>query len=420
MLKKILLLSPFLFLSIILCTHKSADSRPTIPPFESTGGPGQQTCARSGCHAGSQNNNTASLQIFFDEPELKYEAGVTYDMSVTVMDATKIKWGFQMVAFNTNNESTGAFLSDSNPPVIVRLDNNTNIEYVSHFIAPDCNFADCPEEGQYTFPFQWTAPTSGVFGDIAFYAASMAANANNSPTGDALALNNLTITPKNVSTPPLMVHAKILLEGSYLNNGLMHTNLASNLPTIQPFDSLPWNYMGTEQINGIPAGTTDWLLVELWNDLTAPNPIAQQAVLVREDGVLIDVAGNEGIGFTGIPDGNYFLLIRHRNHLDVMTSNAIALPNTAAQRYDFTTAPTQALGTNQLVDLADGRFALKAGDIDGNGIVSVNDFNTLQEEIGTNDNYAISDLNGDQEVTVDDFNVYQNNASAIGVTTVRY
>lgn len=220
---------------------------------------------------------------------------------------------------------------------------------------------------------------------------------------------------------PTVLQAKIFLEGPYLGSGLMATTLLENnlIPLTQPYNRTPWNYNGAETVTTIPANVTDWILVEIRDTSPDCNLITQQAAFLRNDGMLIDVDGSVGVLIDGlVPATDYNVLIRHRNHLAVLSADAINIPTAIA--YDFTTAQGQALGGNQLADLGDGSWGMYAGDFDSNGVITVADFNFYQTEVSQINVYADGDGNLDRAVTVADFNKYQPNASVIGIAKVRY
>ncbi|MGB0929798.1 MAG: hypothetical protein ACPGVB_03420 [Chitinophagales bacterium] len=220
----------------------------------------------------------------------------------------------------------------------------------------------------------------------------------------------------------LVADLKLVLEGAYnANTGEMNTFLrAKNLvPLSQPFNELPWQYEGIERVDSLifmPFNVVDWVLVELRNEADT-SLVAQKAAWLLSDGSVMDVSGRKGVLFEDIaPNDSYFLLVRHRNHLDVLSSIAVTLPNT----YDFTSASNQAAGNGQLVAVSENVFALKAGDVDGNGIVSIEDFNGYQTQQAFLNEYAESDLSMDGLVSVKDYNAYRLRASELGIFVVRY
>lgn len=226
-----------------------------------------------------------------------------------------------------------------------------------------------------------------------------------------------------VNIAPIRVKVKVLLEGMFNENGSTISLLDKGLlPNQQPYNIFPWNYAGTESANTslLPPNTVDWVLVE------ARNPNNKFEVLDRTAGLLLSngnivAADNptQDVVLCNLQHGeNYHLVVRHRNHLDIMSSTAITLPNTFS--YDFTLAVNQAEGTNQLVNVGTSGFAMRLGDVNGDGVMTLLDFNTLMGEISQLNQYLSADFNFDGHVVVRDFNAYQKNASAIGVEEVRY
>lgn len=228
------------------------------------------------------------------------------------------------------------------------------------------------------------------------------------------------------ATPPQRAFAKVFLEGAYRSGTTppLDNSLATSgtLPLNQTYSTAPWNYMGSESVATLPTNAVDWVLVELRDPTNFNVVVEQKAALLLDDGSLQDADGLAGVAFnTLVANGStdYHLVVRHRNHLDVLSANAITLPNTAATAYDFSSAMNQALGAAQMVEIETGVYALYAGDIDGRGVINVKDFNEYVDEIG-NSGYLQSDCNFDQNNTIIDFNFYRPNSSIIGVNQIRY
>lgn len=247
---------------------------------------------------------------------------------------------------------------------------------------------------------------------------------NISGYGNNLYLDNISI--QGTYSPPVAVKVKALLQGAFNPaTGNMTTNLAASnlMPLSQPFNRNPWNYAGTESVANIaqlPAGATDWVLVEARNSSNPNEIIAQKAAIMLNNGTLRDAVGStDAITFTGLTPGtNYYIAVKHRNHIPVLSTNAIQLPNTNA--YDFTASETSAANIRQLVQVAAGKYALWAGDFDGNGVVTVHDFNYYTPQIATLPQYADGDLNLDGVVNSTDFDLYRLNSTQVGVSEIRY
>lgn len=88
----------------------------------------------------------------------------------------------------------------------------------------------------------------------------------------------------------------------------------------------------------------DWVLVELRNASTPTSIVATRAALLQRDG---DVVAEDGISPIALlaPAGSYYVAVRHRNHLGVMTAAPVAL-NGAAYPIDLTDGSVAVFGTN--------------------------------------------------------------------------
>ncbi len=214
----------------------------------------------------------------------------------------------------------------------------------------------------------------------------------------------------------LKVKAKVFLEGAQPTSGQMSTTLNSNLPSAQPYNTAPWNYNGSETVSGtMPSNIVDWVLVEA-SDANF-NVLEKRAALLRNDGVLLDTDGTVGVNFSSLVTGSsYHLTIRHRNHLAVVSSNMVSLPN--GSNYDFSATANVLSGNSQLAT-SNGIRCLHAGDCNADGIISIADFNGFLDNL-SNNGYDNSDFSLDNTVSTGDFNLFRPNASVIGVREVRF
>jgi len=237
--------------------------------------------------------------------------------------------------------------------------------------------------------------------------------------------SNFTAPPITFQTLAIVtVDVKIFLEGAYnTTTGFMHSALASNflIPATQIFNQSPWSYTGTETANALSINVVDWVLVELRSAANRQIIVAQKAGLLLTTGRIIDVDGvTNGLLFDLQSNDDYYIVVRHRNHLDVMSATDVSIVN-GELPYDFTTNSTQSLASQQLKAVGNGSFALHTGDCDGNGIINISDFNAYEGDFSTIDDYtAQGDFNLDGSVLIGDFNAYRPNASVIGVQEIRY
>jgi hypothetical protein len=165
------------------------------------------------------------------------------------------------------------------------------------------------------------------------------------------------------------VAAKAFLQGAYIQNtGLMKDSLRQKkyLPLGQPYKNLgTFAYNGTETTTQIvldKAGAEaviDWVLVELRDTDNPKTIIARQAGLLQRNGMIVAPNGVDALTFDIVPR-NYYVAIRHRNHLGVMTAVAYDL-NSTPTLIDFTVTTTANYGTHSQKQTTDGRRALWAG-----------------------------------------------------------
>ncbi|OWY18998.1 hypothetical protein C7N43_37100 [Sphingobacteriales bacterium UPWRP_1] len=231
----------------------------------------------------------------------------------------------------------------------------------------------------------------------------------------------------STTTTQVTVKVKVFLQGCYnATTGSMNTNLRNSnlLPLTQPFNRPPWNYTGTESVataSAIPTNAVDWVLLEARNASDNYVVAETKACFLLSNGELADVSGtpSNGVNFNTLTtNGSYFLSVKTRNHLAVMSANTVSVPNSTI--LNLTQTANVMGGAPQLANMGGGIYAMLAGDMDGNGTVTVTDFNFFQQEMSIINNYVDSDCNMDKNVTVADFNLYSPNMSKIGVAQVRY
>lgn len=196
-------------------------------------------------------------------------------------------------------------------------------------------------------------------------------------SGGLTASKTFTIKVLNrVADDGVKLQMRAFLQGAYDDKaGLMSTdlNLLNLLPTNQPYQAAPFNYAGTETLSTLVKENTDhraavdWVLVEL---RLSPTTIASsRAVIIQRDGNLVDAqTGSSTLHFANVKAGNYYVSVRHRNHLGVMSASPLGLSNTD-KLVDFTLSSTAVKGTE--TRYIDGALALLwVGDINGSNTLT--------------------------------------------------
>jgi hypothetical protein len=196
----------------------------------------------------------------------------------------------------------------------------------------------------------------------------------------------------------------IFLEGPYdLYNDAMQTGLhsAGLLPLSQPYNIIPWNYPGTEQVTNVPTGVVDWVLVELRDAIDASSAnelttISLQAAFLLGDGSVRALDGVSLLSLGGLTvQHNLFCIIRHRNHLDVMSSTGLVLAG-GVYAYDFSDDMTKAYGSSagyKQLNMTPPRFGMIAGDGKADGMVNTDDKDLPWVEYAGKKGYLPGDYN---------------------------
>ncbi len=137
------------------------------------------------------------------------------------------------------------------------------------------------------------------------------------------------------TSPDITLALRGVLEGPFVPGaGLMHDSLRTHalIPASEPYTALGFTQVGGGGESVAPAVLTvsgpnaivDWVLVEL-RDASDPRVVQlTRCGLIQRDGDVVEVDGSSPLSFHAQP-GNYFIALRHRNHLGVMTNAAVAL-----------------------------------------------------------------------------------------------
>ena len=211
------------------------------------------------------------------------------------------------------------------------------------------------------------------------------------------------------TTMPFSVHIKVFLQGPYAGDDTMHTYLRSmsDFPREQPYYAAPWNYSGSESVISIPPKVVDWVLVELKQTYNGP-AVSERAAFLRNDGIIFDTSNVSAdyVNFYGISPGDYYIVVKHRNHLPVMSANAVSLPGNST--YDFTSDSNHVFFKKSVINLGNGKYGMVSGDNDHDGVISINDYNFIAESINKSGyNIPDDDMNG--VVSKSDYNLVSRN-----------
>jgi hypothetical protein len=203
------------------------------------------------------------------------------------------------------------------------------------------------------------------------------------------------------------LEVKVYLEGPF-NGSEMNFGLNSYLPLGQPYNVAPFNYSGSESVTSIPgADIVDWVLVEL-RDASSPSlaanatPLTTRAAFLKSDGYVVDLDGISSLQFNVSVTDKLFLVIRHRNHLGILSFYPL-INNNGVATYDFTTGAVKTFGSvTGNKEIASGVWGMIAGDGNADGMIDDLDKIAEWESDAGQEGYHFGDYNLDGQVNNQD------------------
>lgn len=231
--------------------------------------------------------------------------------------------------------------------------------------------------------------------------------------GQRLYFDNVNVSGTVAS---VAASVRMYLGGAYNStehrmNDQMRAN--SLVPSTEPYTALGYSLPGG---GGETAGAglltttgdnaiVDWVVVELQSSTTPATVVAAHCALLQRDGDVVAADGAASIHFA-VPASNYYVAVRHRNHLGCMTAAAVAL-SASATSVDFGLPATATYGT-AAQQTTDGHTMLWSGNVVRDASIGYtgagNDRDPILQAIGgntptaTSTGYAAEDVNLDGTV----------------------
>lgn len=256
-------------------------------------------------------------------------------------------------------------------------------------------------------------------------------------------INNLdrvgscTISPVNPNEMYMSTEVNGLWYSSNINSGTPAFTQVSGYKFRQP-ERIFYNPFNTNEVwvtsfgNGIKVGYTNPPPITLnvtagiegfWNGTTQVQDTMRFYLMnsmspyasVDSSKVYLSSSGNANANFTNAASGNYFIKSKHRNALETWSGSANSFTTGSTTNYNFTTANTQAYGSNQI--LKSSRWCFYSGDCDGDGSIDVSDITIIYNDMNISaSGYLRSDLTGDDFPDVSDLLIaYNNSLNIVGV-----
>jgi hypothetical protein len=237
------------------------------------------------------------------------------------------------------------------------------------------------------------------------------------PTDNSV--KSLVTLPTNNPINKAALNINVLLQGAYdASASLMRDDLRQQayLPIESPYFT---QTQVTDELN--PAllarsddtAPVDWVLIELRDKTDKTKIVATKSALIQRNGQVIDSqTGSQTLSWDTVAAGDYFVAIKHRNHLGIMSNNTVAL-GTSVVTLDFTNPLLATLGAYSRLIVGD-KALMWAGDSNQDGMLIANGNNSdattilgnlLMDPLNTdfNSNYMLSgyfedDINMDGSV----------------------
>ncbi|WP_251622095.1 hypothetical protein [Odoribacter lunatus] len=132
---------------------------------------------------------------------------------------------------------------------------------------------------------------------------------------------------------------------------------------------------------------------------------------LREDGIVCDTAGNPYIGFKNLPQNDYYVVVRHRNHLGIMSNVKIALSSSipSGVMLDFTSTIAPIAGITNVAYYKPptiNNYFMYVGDVDANEKITTADRNKIQLNVNSSMNYYVEDIDFNLRVNTVDINTW--------------
>lgn len=200
----------------------------------------------------------------------------------------------------------------------------------------------------------------------------------------------------------LQLSVRIFLEGPYkentelmddwlrtgVNPGVVHPLI----PKSQPYGMSPFYYNGGEQVAASVLNVSgddaivDWILVELRDPLNSATVVKRRAALIQRDGDIVDTDGVSPVRFTDVAAGDYYVAVRHRNHLGIMTATPYLITG-ATPLIDLSVATTATYGMDARKAVG-SRMVMYTGDVNTDGSLRYtgagNDRDPILQKVGGN------------------------------------
>ena len=201
----------------------------------------------------------------------------------------------------------------------------------------------------------------------------------------------------SLSHTSISVKVKAMLQGPFEEaQGLMTSALndAGILPLTEPYSAMGYTHHGAgggeSTTQGVLAVTgsgrvVDWVVVELRDKNNPATVLSTRSALLRRNGTIVDMDGISDVSFEALIVDQFYVAVRHRNHLGIMTAFSQPLSSTATM-INLSNGSVDVRGGANATTSINGVRCLLSGDVNMNGVIQYtgqdNDRDLILSRIG--------------------------------------
>lgn len=197
------------------------------------------------------------------------------------------------------------------------------------------------------------------------------------------------VSVESISASSVVLTAWAWLGGCY-NSGSMSESLRSAglLPSSEPYTAL-----GYPQIAGgggewcapalfssaVGQRAVDWVRIELRSSANPATIVATRQAILDQMGVIRGFNGQTRLSFS-VPPGNYYVAVRHRNHLGCMTASPVLLGIVLTSGVDFR-SPSYVMWGSDARRVQGSAALLWPGDVNADGVIKYTGLNNDRDVV---------------------------------------
>ena len=220
-------------------------------------------------------------------------------------------------------------------------------------------------------------------------------------------LNNISLQGTG-SGQSLSLNLKAFLEGFYSTGST--SDHIFNSKVISDIKSVKKEVKGSKNNIKYDNNYSDNLLNNVQDSIAVYLALnSSPFTIVDSTKSILSDSGIANCNFSNVSDGNYFIIIQHRNHIETWSSTAVTFTSGSNVNYDFTSSQSQALGNN-LVQIGN-EWCLFSGDVNQDGLIELTDLLFIYNDVSNfSSGYLVTDINGDNYTDLTDLLIAFNNS----------